>query len=105
MLFIVIQENNSKNIYILKNDPIKKLLEVDIFINTSIRTQAVTHPSTNQAHCCLTSVLRWVLLTLRHIGRFPNLTHRLLMALNLYLKMKGVLTGLDSQDKGFSFSS
>ena len=30
------------------------------------RTQTVTHPSINVAHCCLTSVSRQILITLRH---------------------------------------
>ena len=29
-------------------------------------SEAVTHPSTNVTHCCLTSVMRQVLITLRH---------------------------------------
>ena len=39
---------------------------------------------TNQVQCCLPSVVRQVLITIHHISRFPNLIHRLFMAVNLY---------------------
>ena len=43
----------------------QKQFQSDTF-NTWTRTQTVTYSSTNLSHCCLTLLMRWVLISLCH---------------------------------------
>ena len=72
--------NQYKRIFNLKRKPTSDWL---IYLITCLvpcfsdiisnRTQTVNHPSTNLAQCCLTSVIRWKLVKLHHIGIFNHL--------------------------------